>query len=498
MLVLFISMLALSPFIILNTSLPDEAWLISAAREMSQSFSMVPRLDGFTLGNQNPLVVMLYSLTGGDLYISRLATVSLGLVMVISVMMFAGYMWDLKSGILSAVLTATSLGAISIFGRTDPSALPVMMSASAFMIFSAAYMKNLSRMIYVPAYILAVVSVVTGGPVYLFFFLLSGILLILLDLSPSELLRVKPMAAVILLAGGSILVYAVLWITGGRVYMKGAISQGKDMGFFYSLWLIFKNGLPWIPLLIPAWIYSARPTEFTAWRELLPAKIALISCLAILWLSGKCPETFSVLAVPYSAVLIAGWVSGGSMAFVKSGRTGFAASIAAVVSVFLIPVFYIVKFPFKSLHPGIFDAVVISCLVVCCSAAFIAVQKKKAVVTIIFIILALLGMSWLRPFYEMRLNNPAGILSYYSNHKPLIVFDDDLVMRGKLASARPDVVGKCFVPVGGEAYIAAATENTEKLMKDIRKNMSAELKIRQILDRDYLLIKVWPKGFISN
>jgi hypothetical protein len=498
MLVLFISMLALSPFLILNTSLPDESWLISAAREMSQSFSMIPRLDGFTLGNQNPVVVMLYSLTGGDLYISRLATISFGLVMVISVTLFAGYMWGLKCGVLSAVLTATSLGVISIFGKADPSALPVLMSTSAFMIFSAVYLKNLNKVIYIPAYILAVVSVMTGGPVYLFFFLLSGVLMILLDLSPNELLRVKPIAAVILMAGGSILVYAVFWITGGRVYMKGAISQGSDIGFFYSLWLVFKNSLPWMPMLIPAWIFSARPKEFTSWRELLPAKTALVSCLIILWLSGRCPENFSVLAVPFAAVMIACWMSGGSVAFEKAGKTGFAASIATVVSVFLFPVFYIVKFPFKSLHPGIFDGVVVLCLIVCCSAAFIAAQKKKTAVLITFMILALFGMSWLRPFYEMRLNNPAGILSYYSKQKPLIVFDDDLVMRGKLASAHPDVVGKCFVPVGGEAYIAASTENTKKLMKDISKNMSAEIKIRQILDRDYLLIKVWPKGFISN
>ena len=76
-----------------------------------------------------------------------------------------------------------------------------------------------------------------------------------------------------------------------------------------------------------------------------------------------------------------------------------------------------------------------------------------------------------------------------------MVFDDDLVMRGKLVSSHPNIVGRCFTPVGGEAYLAASTDNTNKLMKDIRKNMSAELQIKQILDRDYLLIKVWPKGF---
>jgi hypothetical protein len=322
--------------------------------------------------------------------------------------------------------------------------------------------------------------------------------LILLDLSPKELLKVKPMAAAILLAGGLIAVYIVFWITGGRAYMRGAISQGTDMGFFVSLWLVFKNGLPWIPLLIPAWIYSARPAEFIKWRELLPAKIAFVSCLSILWLSGKCPESFSVLAVPFASIMIACWVTGGSKAFEKAGKTWFAASIILVVSVFLIPVTYIIKFPFKSLHPGIFDAAVILCLIICCSAAFFAALKKRFSAVAIFMVLAVLGMSWLRPFYEMKLNDPTGILSYCSYQKPLVVFDDDLVMRGSLAFAHPNVVGRCFVPVGGEAYIAASTENTKKLIQDIRKNMSAELKTKQILDRDYLLIRVWPKGFISN
>jgi hypothetical protein len=489
-----ISILAFSPFLILNTALPDEVWLISAAREMSQGFSMIPRLDGYILRNQNPLVIMFYSLAWGDLYVSRLATVGLGLIMGVSVMVFAGYIWGLKTGVISSILTVTSLGVISIFGKTDPSALPVLTSVISFMIFSAVYLRNLSRIIYIPAYILAVVSVITGGPVYLFFFLGSGVLLILLDLSPKELLRTKPIAAVVLLAGGLIAVCAVFWFAGSWNYMKGAISQGTNIGFFNSLWLVFKNCFPWIFLLVPAWIYSARPADFIIWRDLLPAKIAFASCIVILWLSGKCPENFSVLAVPFAAIMLANWVSGDDSAIEKSGKTGFAAFIATAVLVFLIPVAYIIKFPFKSLHPGMLDAGMILSLVICCLVAFYAAFKKRFNVAIVFIILVVLGLSWLRPFYEVKLNNPAGILSYCSNQRPLMVFDDDLVMRGNLAVVHPSVVGRCFVPVGGEAYIAASTRDTEKLMNDIRKNMSAELKAKLNLDRDYLLIRVWPKG----
>ena len=492
--ILLISILAFSPFLILNTALPDEAWLISAAREMSQGFSMIPKLDGYILGNQNPLVIMFYSLAWGDLYVSRLATVGLGLIMGVSVMVFAGYMWGLKTGVISSILTVTSLGVISIFGKTDPSALPVLTSVISFMIFSAVYLRNLSRIINIPAYILAVVSVITGGPVYLFFFLMSGVLLILLDLSPKELLRTKPIAAAILLAGGLIAVCAIFWFAGGWNYMKGAISQGTNIGFFNSLWLVFKNCFPWIFLLVPAWIYSARPADFIIWRDLLPAKIAFASCLVILWLSGKCPENFSVLAAPFASMMIAGWVSGGCKSSEKAGKISLASFIATVLLVLLIPVLYIIKFPFKSLHPGMFDAGVVLSLLIFCSVAFYAALKKRSNVAIVIIVLVVSGMSWLRPFYESRLNNPANILSYCSNQKPLMVFDDDLVMRGNLAVVHPNVVGRCFAPVGGEAYIAASTRDTEKLMKDIKKNMSAELKAKLNLDRDYLLIRVWPKG----
>jgi hypothetical protein len=491
-------MLIFSPFLILNTYLPDEAWLISAAGEMSRSFSMIPKLGGYILGNQNPLVIMFYSLACGDLYVSRLVTAGLGLIMCISVMFFAGYMWGLKTGVLSSIFTATSLGVISIFGKADPSALPVMASVISFMIFSAVYLRNLSRVVYIPAYILAVVSIITGGPVYLCFFLISGVLLILLDLSPGELLKTKPVAACILLAGGFVAVCVVFWFAGGWNYMKGAISQGTNLGFFNSLWLVFKNSLPWIFLLVPAWIYSARPTEFIMWRDLLPAKIAFAACIVILWLSGKCPEGFSVLAAPFASIMIANWVSGGGKAFDKAGKTGIVSFTAAVVLVFLVPVVYIMKFPFKSLHPGIFDAGVILVLVVCCSFAFYAALKKRYDIAIVLIVIAVSGMSWLRPFYETRLNNPAGIISYSSNHKPLMVFDDDLVMRGNLSAVRPNVVGRFFVPVGGEAYIAASTSDAEKLLKDIRKNMSAELKARLDLDRAYLLIRVLPKGISQD
>lgn len=491
--ILILSILVFSPFLIFNTFLPDEAWFISAAGEMSRSFSMIPKLGGYILGNQNPLVIMIYSLAGGDLYVSRMGTAVLGLIMGVSVMVFAGYMWNLRTGVIASIFTVTSLGVISIFGKADPSALPVMTSVISFMIFSAVYLRNLNRVVYIPAYILAVVSIITGGPVYLFFFLLSGILLILFDLSPGELLKTKPVAAGILFAGGLIAVCAVFWFAGGWNYMKGAISQGTNLGFFNSLWLVFSNCLPWIFLLVPAWIYSARPAEFIMWRDLLPAKIAFSACLVILWLSGKCPESFSVLSAPFASIMIANWVSGGGKAFDKAGKTGIVSFTATAVLIFLIPVIYILKFPFKSLHPGIFDAGIMLALVVCCSIAFYAALRKHYNVAIVIVVIAVSGMTWLRPFYETRLNNPADILSYCANQKPLMVFDDDLVMRGNLSPARPSVVGKCFVPVGGEAFIAASTRDAEKLMKDIRKNMSAELKSRLDLDRVYLLIRVLPK-----
>ncbi len=492
--ILVISILAFSPFLIFKSILPDEAWLISAAGEMSRSFCMIPKLGGYILGNQNPLVIMIYSLAGGDLCVSRLLTGALGLIMGVSVMVFAGYMWNLKTGVISSIFTVTSLGVISIFGKTDPSALPVLTSVISFMIFSAVYLRNLSRLVYIPAYILAVVSIITGGPVYLFFFLVSGILLILLDLSPGELLKTKPLAAGILFASGLIAACAVFWFAGGWNYMKGAISQGANIGFFKSLWLVFKSCLPWMFLLVPAWIYSARPSEFIMWRDLLPAKIAFASCLVILWLSGKCPESFSVLAAPFASIMIANWVSGGGKAFDKAGKTGIVSFTATAVLIFLIPVVFILKFPFKSLHPEMFDAWAMLALVVCCSIAFYAALKKRYNVAIALIIIAVSGLTWLRPFYETRLNNPTDIMSYCANQRPLMVFDDDLVMRGGLSAVHPSVVGKCFVPVGGEAFIAASTRDAEKLLKDIRKNMSAELKARLDLDRAYLLIRVLPKG----
>jgi hypothetical protein len=491
--VLVLSILAFSSFLIFNTALPDEAWLVSSAREMSQSFSLIPRLGGYILGNQNPLVIMIYSMAGGDLFVSRLGTAALGILMGLTVMFFAGYMWNLKTGVISSILTVTSLGIISIFGKADPSALPVMTSVISFMIFSAVYLRNLSRIIYIPAYILAVVSIITGGPVYLFFFLVSGVLLILLDLSPKELLKTKPVAAGILFAGGLIAVCAVYWLGGDWNYMKGALSQGTNLGFFNSLWLVFKNCLPWIFLLVPAWIYSARPAEFIMWRDLLPAKIAFSACLVILWLSGRCPESFSVLAAPFASIMIGNWVSGGGKAFEKSGKTGLVSFAATAIMVLLIPATYIMKFPFGSLHPGMFDAGIMLALAVCSSVIFYAALKKRYNVAIVLVVIAVSAMTWLSPYYETRLNNPSVILSYCANHKPLMVFDDDLVMRGNLSAVRPGVVGRCFVPVGGEAYIAASTKDAEKLLKDIRKSMSAELKARLDLDRAYLLIRVWPK-----
>jgi hypothetical protein len=496
--VIVISAIAFSPYTILNTTLPGEAWLVSSAKEMHEHFSIVPKLGGIVLEGQNPLSIMLYALADGDMFLSRYISLGLGIFLALSVLIFAGYIWGTKTGLAASVLTSASLGAISVFGKVDPSALPLAMSSAGFMLFSAVYLKKLNKGLYLAAYLMACLSIITGGYVYLFFFLMSALLLILLDLSPQEILKAKPLAAILILIGGFAAFYAVMRIAGGSAFMKGALSQGRDIGFFRALWLTAKSTLPWMPLIVPAWIYSAKPSEYTMWREYLPPKIAIASSLLIAWGSDRCLDAFCVLAVPFGSMLVAAWALKATSKIANQSRIVFAAMFFIPIFILVIPLAYLLKLPFASLSfiPG--DSIIVLCILTASGMIAYFAFKKKINPAIISIVAVMLFISWLRPFYDTRLNNPDNIIAMCSSHYPLLVYDDDLVMRGKLAGINPVVVSRCYVPVDNEAYIAVSSKSTKKLIKELSGRMSAELEIKQALDREYALVKVRPKSSASN
>jgi len=168
------------------------------------------------------------------------------------------------------------------------------------------------------------------------------------------------------------------------------------------------------------------------------------------------------------------------------------------VFVLIIPLGYLLRFPIRSLT--FIPADIISLLCILAASAMLAVFafKKKLNYALITLVAAMLLISWLRPFYDTRFNNPDNMIAMCSMHYPLVVYDDDLIMRGKLAGISPVVVSRCYVPVNEDAYLAVSSKSTKKLIKELSARMSAEIQINEALDREYALIRLRPRTFALN
>jgi hypothetical protein len=112
-----------------------------------------------------------------------LAACVTGCLFISFVFLYGRSLYDTRSALFSSALALTSLGSIALFGTLNLAWLPVAAAAVAFGIFSLAYLGKLGRAWYIPSYLLAAVTAVTGGSFMLWFFLGSSLALIMLDLA---------------------------------------------------------------------------------------------------------------------------------------------------------------------------------------------------------------------------------------------------------------------------------------------------------------------------
>ena len=91
---------------------------------------------------------------------------------------------------------------------------------------------------------------------------------------------------------------------------------------------------------------------------------------------------------------------------------------------------------------------------------------------------AVFAMSWYAALVLVPASaaKPAAFAQLLRTSTPLLVFQDDLNMRGYAgyAGAGAVVVGRNMVPVGYSAYLAVTTPDLDALLKDLSTRMHAE------------------------
>ena len=300
--VFFSALALLAPFLTVPAPWGAEVWFFPSVRELGLGLKLAPTLNGMPFTGPGPLAAVLLSLLPfSDLMALRLLNMLLGCLVCMSVFVFCSSLWDIKSGVCSALFTMTTWGFAATFGHLGPSALPACLAVISFLLFAQIYLMELNPWWYLLAYLLAGGAALTGGWVPLTFFALSAVFLVLIDMAPAKFASIKAFWGIVLVGGSMLAVYGACRILEGPALAGSLFSFHQEQGLLARLWLWVKFNLPWLLLAAPAWLYGEGPNEAGAWRSLLAPKTAYASGFAVVLLSGSVQEGYALLGIPFGA-----------------------------------------------------------------------------------------------------------------------------------------------------------------------------------------------------
>lgn len=494
----FFSCLALLiPFLAIDVPLAGEAWLLQSINELHHEFRLVPTLGGVPLSGPNVLMPVLFSLFPfSDIFSLRLVNILLGCVVALSVFSFCTSLWDSRSGIIASLITMTSWGFIAGHATLNPTVVPASLVILSFLLFTQVYLKELSTWWYLLSYLLAGISVLIGGWIPLSFFAFGVILLILLDFSPKKILSIRAASGVLLIGAMIAAMLAVYWIVAGWAYAGSLFSFDSEHGIMVRLWIWAKYHLPWLFLIIPAWAYGGRPQGPNSWRSLLAPKTGFGMGLAVVLFSPNLQEGYALLGVPFGGIIIGYWAAGRLLIpeRLQALRTITIAATGAILvaSAFL----YLSAESIRELSLSLTQALALLALLVAAGMFWWLARKRQAPAVIALCLVLVFSLSW----YAAAVVLPAragGAVSYarqISTFSPLLVYRDDLAMRGYLGyvGIRPMVVSEEVVPVGESAYLAVRTDDLEAVMDKLSRRMHAEVVSSFEKHETYALIRISP------
>ncbi len=491
----------LAPYLSIDIPWGSEVWLIQAVSELNGHFRLAPTLNGFPFTGPNPLVSVVLSLLPlPELMTLRLVSIMMGCLVALGVFMFCSSIWDDRSGIYASLFTMTSWGFIAGFGNINPTAIPAGLTILAFLLFSQIYLKEQNPWWYLLSYVLVAIAAATGGYLPLAFYVFSIVFLVLLDMAPRRFLSIKLPYLIVLLAVVLFTLYTAAWILEGSAYAKTLFSFDDRTSLTARIWLWIKFNLPWLLLVIPAWIYGEGSHEAGAWRTLLAPKTAYGVSLAAVLFTSSIQEGYAVLGIPFAGIIIGYWTAKGylirqSLMILRTLSVAGTAAVLILSALVLISAGSIID-AVRALSFDISQGVIVLCFCIASALLLFAAKKQHHGAIIALSIVSVFSLSWYSALVlvPVKAQTPLSYMSQVSTFSPLLVYKDDLVMRGYAGyvGASPIVVGEKMVPVGDSAYLAVRTDDIKDSLKDLSTRMKANLVSSSRQWTTYALIRVAP------
>lgn len=496
------SLALLLPLVLLSPPRDNEVWLYQTISEMKDEARLIPILNGEHLAGQNPMTLAGFSfLPLGNIPFNRIVTCVLGCILITSIFLYSLAFWGAKTAIASSLAAATSLGFIALYGTLNLTALPVTLVVIAYLLFSFVYLKGARPCWYVVSYLLAGIAAITGGFSMLGFFMLGIILLILLDLEPMKFFSIHLLPGVVIITFLIITFSLSYRIVLGPGFVSGILSPGEDLGLLASLKAFMTYSAPWIPLVIPAWIFGEGPGEQNTWRTWLPIRIAFVLGFAVLWLSSKCLPQYAMVAMPFGSILIGLWITHDNL---KGAQRGWLASLMVLMSgifVFGAVLVFFLLFPLHEGYIGMEQVVVLAGFACAALVFFIFMAKRKLLAGLLITIVAASSivwcLVWLTPkdLWEQKISFMKGL----SKSSPLVVYEDDLIMRGYLSAvgSKPMILQKDIVLLRDTAFLAVSSGDLDEFIDSIKARTNPVILKSYRAENTYALVMLSPKKRIE-
>ncbi|HPS93455.1 MAG TPA: hypothetical protein PK600_03195, partial [Deltaproteobacteria bacterium] len=103
------------------------------------------------------------------------------------------------------------------------------------------------------------------------------------------------------------------------------------------------------------------------------------------------------------------------------------------------------------------------------------------------------GLAWMNP--ENQWEQKISFMQGVSRSSPLVVYEDDLVMRGFLGAvgSRPVVMQRSAVPIEDTAFLAVTTTDLEELVDSLKPRMHPVVLDTYRAENTYALLMISPK-----
>ena len=203
-----------------------------------------------------------------------------------------------------------------------------------------------------------------------------------------------------------------------------------------------------------------------------------------------------LLGVPFGGIIVGYWAAGRLLIpeRLQALRTAAVITTGALLTVAVFLYLSVESIRELSLSPAQAFALI---ALLAAFAIFLWLARKRQAQAVVGLCMVLMFcFSWYAAAVMLpaRASGPVGYVRQISTAVPLLVYQDDLVMRGYLGytGGRPSVVSKEVVPIGDAAYLAVRTQDLDAELDRLSRRMQAEVVSSFDRRETYALIRISP------